>query len=196
MALGRVHKNVHKSRGGPFFSDQVHGGASRLIGNMRVPARNPGTHVTDETLSHLQPYAGLSASGDQRMSQRVEAEVRQSRGLTQGQNHRALNRWQHRLKRERPTCTERNKSLLESADGSMATVATRPGEIHVPHCANRIDLTPTGLLMEGVSARVRFSFALFGVDEWNGDISTDERFTQGMLGRPKLVRSAQPGVLP
>jgi len=50
----------------------------------------------------------------------------------------------------------------------MATVATRPGEIHVPHCANRIDLTPTGLLMEGVNARVRFSFALFGVAEWNG----------------------------
>ena len=41
------------------------------------------------------------------------------------QNHRAPNRWQHRLKRERPTCTERNESLLESADGSMATVATR-----------------------------------------------------------------------
>ena len=34
-------------------------------------------------------------------------------------------RWQHRLKRERPTCTERNESLLESADGSMATAATR-----------------------------------------------------------------------
>ncbi len=30
-----------------------------------------------------------------------------------------------RLKRERPMCTERNESLLESADGSMATVATR-----------------------------------------------------------------------
>ena len=43
----------------------------------------------------------------------------------QEQNHRAPNRWQHRLNRERPMCTERNKSLLESADGSMATVATR-----------------------------------------------------------------------
>ena len=38
---------------------------------------------------------------------------------------RSLIRWQHRLNRERPTCTERNDSLLESADGSMATVATR-----------------------------------------------------------------------
>src|SRR5207237_5093669 len=34
-------------------------------------------------------------------------------------------RWQHRLKREHPTCTER-KSLIESADGRVATVATRP----------------------------------------------------------------------
>ena len=41
------------------------------------------------------------------------------------QNHRATNRWQHRLNRERPMCTERKESLLESADGSMATVATR-----------------------------------------------------------------------
>src|SRR5215468_9398571 len=48
------------------------------------------------------------------------------------QNHRAPNRWQHRLKRERPTCTERNDSLLESADGSMATVATRRGEMPCP----------------------------------------------------------------
>ena len=31
-------------------------------------------------------------------------------------------RWQHRLKREHPTCTERNiKSLIESADGRVAT---------------------------------------------------------------------------
>src|SRR5665811_2638094 len=51
-------------------------------------------------------------------------------GLAQGStrkepNHRAPIRWQHRLKREPPTCTERNESLLESADGSMATAATR-----------------------------------------------------------------------
>src|SRR5579871_1210646 len=44
---------------------------------------------------------------------------------SQEQNQRAPIRWQHRLKRERPTCTERSESLLESADGSMATVATR-----------------------------------------------------------------------
>jgi hypothetical protein len=35
---------------------------------------------------------------------------------------RSTNRWQHRLKREHPTCTERNqKSLIESADGRVAT---------------------------------------------------------------------------
>jgi hypothetical protein len=43
--------------------------------------------------------------------------------VIKGMAHRAINRWQHRLNRERPTCTERNQSRLESADGSMATVA-------------------------------------------------------------------------
>jgi len=37
----------------------------------------------------------------------------------------------------------------------MATVATRQGEKHVPHSANRIYLTPTGLLMEGVYTNYR-----------------------------------------
>ena len=41
------------------------------------------------------------------------------------EKHRSIIRWQHRLQRERPTCTERNESLLASADGSMATAATR-----------------------------------------------------------------------
>jgi hypothetical protein len=36
---------------------------------------------------------------------------------------RSIIRWQHRLNRERPTCTERMESLLKSANGSMATVA-------------------------------------------------------------------------
>jgi hypothetical protein len=40
------------------------------------------------------------------------------------------------------------KSLLESADGSMATVATRRKNNNVPRTA-KIDLTPTSLLMEG-----------------------------------------------
>jgi hypothetical protein len=66
------------------------------------------------------------------------------------QNHRAPIRWQHRLYRERPTCTERNDSLLESADGSMATVVHSAGETnYVQPSQRRIDLTPTGLLMEG-----------------------------------------------
>jgi hypothetical protein len=64
------------------------------------------------------------------------------------QNHRALIRWQHRLNRERPTCTERPESLLESAHGSMATVATRREEKTV-NVKPPTRLTPTGLLMEG-----------------------------------------------
>jgi hypothetical protein len=47
-----------------------------------------------------------------------------------------------------PNMHRANESLLESADGSMATVATRPTKKYV-HKKPRIDLTPTGLLMEG-----------------------------------------------
>ena len=46
----------------------------------------------------------------------------------------------HRAKRIAP----------RNADGSMATVATRREKNDVPRSKNRIDLTPTGLLMEGV----------------------------------------------
>jgi len=42
-------------------------------------------------------------------------------------------------------------SLLESADGSMATVATRREKNLVEQEHQRIHLTPTGLLMEGVN---------------------------------------------
>ena len=38
--------------------------------------------------------------------------------------------------------------LLKSEDGSMATVANSAGETLVPEAHERIDLTPTGLLME------------------------------------------------
>jgi len=69
-------------------------------------------------------------------------------------------------------CTERNESLLESADGSMATVATRRENNNVSRSHNKIDLTPTGLLMEGVYTSLRFLFAKIGVNECNGDLST------------------------
>ena len=48
-----------------------------------------------------------------------------------------------------PTCTERNQSLLESADGSMATAATRQEKNLVQSKNSGTYLTPTGLLMEG-----------------------------------------------
>jgi hypothetical protein len=50
-----------------------------------------------------------------------------------------------RLKRERPTCTER-AALSKTADGRVATVATRQEKNLV---AKKLHLTPTGLLMEG-----------------------------------------------
>ena len=64
----------------------------------------------------------------------------------------------HRLNRERPTCTERNESLLESADGSMATVATRREKKPAYQKETRIDLTPTGLLMEGHYTQISTAF--------------------------------------
>ena len=42
-----------------------------------------------------------------------------------GMEERSTNRWQHRLQRERPTCTQRKRSLTKSADGRMASAATR-----------------------------------------------------------------------
>src|SRR5439155_22179665 len=40
-------------------------------------------------------------------------------------------RWQHRLKREHPTCTERNRST-KSADGRVATVGNSAAEKPCP----------------------------------------------------------------
>jgi hypothetical protein len=49
-----------------------------------------------------------------------------------------------------PNLHRANESLLESANGSMATVATRREEKKPVQRKNkRTDLTPTGLLMEG-----------------------------------------------
>src|SRR5450432_831484 len=64
---------------------------------------------------------------------------------------RSINRWQHRLKREHPTCTERTKALIEECgwkggdSGDSAGKKQRDRQI-----PKRIPLTPTGLLMEGV----------------------------------------------
>src|SRR6202035_3581182 len=64
---------------------------------------------------------------------------------------RSIIRWQHRLKREHPTCTERTKALIEECgwkggdSGDSAGKKQRDQQI-----PKRIPLTPTGLLMEGV----------------------------------------------
>src|ERR1700687_3604952 len=63
---------------------------------------------------------------------------------------RSIIRWQHRLKREHPTCTERTKALIEECgwkggdSGDSAGKKQRDQQI-----PKRIPLTPTGLLMEG-----------------------------------------------
>ena len=54
-----------------------------------------------------------------------------------------------------PNMHRATRSLLESVDGSMATVATRREKTKESrtHYEPRIPLTPTGLLMEGVSTQ-------------------------------------------
>ena len=49
-----------------------------------------------------------------------------------------------------PNLHRAKESLLESADGSMATVATRREKNLVSEKERRMHLTPTGLLMEGI----------------------------------------------
>ena len=96
---------------------------------------------------------------------------------------RSINRWQHRLKREHPTCTERTKALIEECGwkggdrGNSAGNKQRDQQI-----PKRIPLTPTGLLMEGdytnygsMSCGVTSPLPLFaklGVNECNRDLST------------------------
>src|SRR6266849_3612804 len=63
---------------------------------------------------------------------------------------RSIIRWQHRLNREHPTCTERTKALIEECGwkggDSGDSAGKKQCDQHVP---KRIPLTPTGLLMEG-----------------------------------------------
>src|SRR6266498_1881162 len=96
-----------------------------------------------------------------------------------GWKSRSTNRWQHRLQREHPTCTERTKNRSsKSADGRVATVATRAGEKPCLTKKERIHLTPTGLLMEGHSAQPPK-----GVSECYGDVSTVICFRSGQQRR-------------
>jgi hypothetical protein len=116
----------------------------RLRGcNVRNMNPEKAEGLSPELQRALEPL--LSAIAE--LSERIE-------NLAQQSYPQAPNRWQHRLNRERPTCIERNESLVESADGSMATVATRREKNDVPRSQNRIHLTPIGLLMEGHSTQI------------------------------------------
>jgi hypothetical protein len=58
-----------------------------------------------------------------------------------------------------PNWHRAKKSLIESADGRVATAATRQKENLVHEKRTRTYLTPTGLLMEGDCISLRFFFA-------------------------------------
>jgi len=60
-------------------------------------------------------------------------------------NGRSTIRWQHRLKRERPTCTERNRKSRVRMEG---WTAARRRKNHVQRKNKGTHLTPAGLLME------------------------------------------------
>jgi hypothetical protein len=57
-----------------------------------------------------------------------------------------------------PNMHRANESLLESADGSMATVATRQEKTFASEKEHGIRLTPTGLLMEGLYTQISIAF--------------------------------------
>src|SRR6478672_2975535 len=63
---------------------------------------------------------------------------------------RSIIRWQHRLKREHPTCTERTKALIQECGwkggDSDDSAGKQQCDQQIP---KRIPLTPIGLLMEG-----------------------------------------------
>src|SRR5580704_10696264 len=86
-------------------------------------------------------------------------------------------RWQHRLKRERPTCTERTKSLLESADGRMASADSAKEKA----CPTKIQKNPLDSDRPSHGRRLH-SLRLAGrINECNGDFSTAERLTYRQL---------------
>src|SRR5262249_35055970 len=64
-------------------------------------------------------------------------------------NHRAPIRWQHRLKRERPMCTERINRSSRVRMEAWRQWLLGGGKNLVQRKTKRIYLTPTGLLMEG-----------------------------------------------
>ena len=66
---------------------------------------------------------------------------------------RSTIRWQHRLKREHPTCTER-KPLNKECGWKGGDSSNSAGRKNIVQRKNkRTHLTPTGLLMEGVSTQ-------------------------------------------
>src|SRR4029077_20858629 len=88
---------------------------------------------------------------------------------------RSIIRWQHRLNREHPTCTER-QSLIEECGWKGGDSGDSAGKKqHDQQIPKPIPLTPTGLLMEG-------DYTSYGVNECNGDFSPVMRpycFTNG-----------------
>ena len=72
---------------------------------------------------------------------------------------RSTIRWQHRLKREHPTCTER-KPLNKECGWKGGDSSNSAGRKNIVQRKNkRTHLTPTGLLMEGVCTSLRRLFA-------------------------------------
>src|SRR5258708_13482556 len=61
---------------------------------------------------------------------------------------RSTNRWQHRLKREHPTCTERNNSLIKKSGWKGVDSGTRQEKNLVQRKNKRTHLPPTALLMK------------------------------------------------
>ena len=94
------------------------------------------------------------------------------------QNHRAPNSWQHRLRRETPNMHRAKRIAPRECGWKHGDSGYSAGETNFVQRKNETThLTPTGLLMEGHIASVRFSFGFFGVNERYGDVTTASRET-------------------
>src|SRR5215470_1951810 len=83
-----------------------------------------------------------------------------------------------------PNLHRAKRSLLESANGSMATAAAIGQENNlVEQNEKRIDLTPAGLLMEGVCTRLRRLFAPAWSIGVSVRLSTTQFYTRVSSGR-------------
>src|ERR1035441_2387771 len=112
---GRAGWQEWKETGHHCYRSQAGGPAASAVGRWRS-IRTAAQHEADDISSSL--VDRNTAEAQSRVP--VTAQMAWPNFYLRWWKPRSPNRWQHRLKREHPTCTER-ESLIKSADGRVAT---------------------------------------------------------------------------